>query len=284
MAARDFVKPLSPPRAHLLSLALLLLGTGAAPASGQKDYYNTDRNRPVRIEDAYPAERYALEVKVAPIRLERMRGGQYHWSLHPEVGYGVLPRTSIEIGVPISFIDDGAGGRRWGLAGVEFSSFHRLNAETRTLPALGVRVDVGLPVGSLGPRQVRPSATALATRTLRWMRVNVNARYRLGDDSGVDDAGRPGTHEAGRWLAGVAIDRAFPLSALLITASVHRESPVHAGDPPAWDAGAGVRYQVSPYIAVDAGLGHSLTGERGWYVTFGSAYHVGIRALMPPRR
>jgi hypothetical protein len=75
-------------------------GGSGAPAA-QKDYYNLDKNRPVRIEDAYATERYALEVKVAPLRLERERGGVYHWGFDPEIAYGILPRTSIEVGIPV---------------------------------------------------------------------------------------------------------------------------------------------------------------------------------------
>jgi hypothetical protein len=128
-----------------------------APAAAQKDYYNLDKNRPVRIEDAYATERYALEVKVAPLRLERERGGVYHWGFDPEIAYGILPRTSVEVGFPLAVIDGGEGGRTSGLWGIELSAFHNLNIETRTLPALGMRADVTLPVGSL-------SATASTRR------------------------------------------------------------------------------------------------------------------------
>src|SRR5215213_2714705 len=49
-------------------LAVLVRG---APAGAQTDYYNTDEGRPVRVEDAYPTERYAFELQLAPVRLER---------------------------------------------------------------------------------------------------------------------------------------------------------------------------------------------------------------------
>jgi len=37
-------------------------------ARGQTDYYNLDTNRPVLIEDAYPTERFAFELQLAPVR------------------------------------------------------------------------------------------------------------------------------------------------------------------------------------------------------------------------
>jgi hypothetical protein len=258
------------------SAALLLV---AAPAAAQKDYYNLDKNRPVRIEDAYATERYAFEVKVSSLRLERERGGIYHWGIEPEIAYGILPRTSIEVGFPFAVVDGGPeAGRASGLSGIELSLFHNLNAETRTLPALGLRGDVVLPVGALSGERAFPAVTGIATRTYPWARFHANAQYTFGA-APEGDATLP--HEASRWLAGIAVDRVFPLNAYLLIADVYAQQPLHADDPVEWNAGAGIRYQINPFLAVDAGLGRRLTGDPAWYVTFGSAYHFGVRALMP---
>ena len=49
-----------------------------------------------------------------------------------------------------------------------------------------------------------------------------------------------------------------------------------------WNAGAGLRYQVSPNFALDGGIGKRLTGsDRSWFVTFGVARVFGLRSLMP---
>jgi hypothetical protein len=217
------------------AVALAALALCPRPGEAQKDYYNTDRNRPVRIEDAYTTERFALEVKLAPLRLQRGPGGSYRWGLDPEIGYGILPRTSIEVGFPVAFVDDGPGARTSGLAGIELSAFHNLNTETQGLPALGLRLEALVPAGSLGPDRVVPSVTGIATRTFRFARFHVNAQYTFGDDDATASAG----HDAARWLAGLAIDRAFPLSAFLVTASVHAQQPLHDPDAdPAWHADA----------------------------------------------
>jgi hypothetical protein len=255
--------------------ALLLI---AAPAAAQKDYYNLDKNRPVRIEDAYATERYALEVKIAPLRLERERGGVYHWGFDPEISYGILPRTSIEVGFPFAIVDGGEAGRTSGLSGIELSAFHNLNIETRGLPALGLRADVTLPVGSLSGASIHPALTGIATRSYSWARFHANAQYTFG---AAPAEGEAVPHETSRWLAGVAMDRVFPLDAYLLIADVYAQQPLHAEDPIEWNAGAGIRYQVNPFLAVDAGLGRRLTGDPAWYITLGSAYHLGFRALMP---
>jgi hypothetical protein len=265
---------------HAPLLAVLALTLAAVPAAAQKDYYNLDKNRPVRIEDAYATERFALEIKVAPLRLERERGGVYHWGFDPEIAYGILPRTSIEAGFPLAVIDGGEGGRRAGLAGIELSAFHNLNIETLTLPALGIRGDVMLPVGNLSGDRTFASLTGLLTRSYPWARFHVNAQYTFGSAPEVG-TGDVVPHEVSRWLAGVAVDRVFPLDAYLLIADVYAQQPLHAEDPVEWNAGAGIRYQVNPFLAVDAGIGRRLTGDPVWYFTFGSAYHLGFRALMP---
>jgi hypothetical protein len=266
---------------------LLMLGV-AAPLMAQTDYYNLDRNRPVMIEDAYATERYAFEVKLAPVRLERGSGGMYHWEIEPEIAYGILPRTHVEVGFPVSVIDAGEAGRRSGLAGIELSALHNLNMETTTLPALGIRGDMLLPVGSLGPDRIHPAVTGIATRTFPGARFHVNAQYTFGPEPEVRDPATGPDHAVGeeisRWLAGVAVDHAFPLRALLVVAEVYARQPLHDEASVEWNTGTGFRYQVNPYLAVDAGIGRRLTGDPAWYVTFGSAFAFGIRSFVPVPR
>jgi hypothetical protein len=266
---------------------VLLAVAFATPVAAQTDYYNLDKNRPARIEDAYATERYAFELKLAPVRLEREAGGAYHWGIDPEIAYGILPRTHVEIGFPYAVIDGGAGGQHSGLTGIELSALHNLNAESRTLPAMGVRGDVVLPVGSLAEERVYPALTGLVTRTFRWARLHANAQYTFGSspEGSTDEEGPEGARvraeEFPRWLAGVALDRTFPLEAFLVIGDVYASQPLHPDEPLEWNAGIGVRRQVNPYLAIDAGVGRRFTGTSAWYVTFGTAYAFGVRALMP---
>jgi hypothetical protein len=265
--------------------AVLVASAGATPAAAQKDYYKLDRNRPARISDAYTTERYAIDLKLAPLRLAREAGGVYHWELEPEVAYGILPRTSIEVGLPFAIVDGGTAGRRSGVAGLDLSLFHNLNVETLTLPALAIRGDVLLPLGSLGPDRAYPAVAGLATRTFSGVRIHVNAEYGFGDsgdagDSQVTETGK----ETSRWLAGVAVDRVFPLRALLLVGNVYARQPLHEDEPVEWNAGAGFRYQVNPYVVVDSGLERRLTGAATWQFTVGAAYQFALRGLIPVPR
>lgn len=253
-------------------LAFLLL---SVPLRAQTDYYNTDAGRPITVEDAYPVERRALELQVAPLRLERAPGGIYSWGIEPELAIGLLPRTQLEIGFPLAYVDRGAGRRSTGLAGVEISALRNLNVETR-IPAFGVAADVLLPAGPLGPDRVYPSVKGIATRTLTWARFHLNGQYTFGDAPDAADEGAHGG-ELSRWMGGFAVDRTFPLRSLLLTGELVARQPLAEGEDVLWDAAAGTRYQLSPRIAADAGGGYRLTGdEKGWFVTFGAAVSLGL--------
>jgi hypothetical protein len=265
-----------------LGIAGVIACLSALPVSAQTDYYNTDRGRPIQIEDAYTTERHAFELKLAPVRLERSNGGTYDWGVEPELAYGILPRTQVEIGVPIAYVDLGAGGHRSGVAGVDLSLMHNLNVESRTLPALGLRADVLAPVGPLAPDRAYASLTGMATRTYSWMRFHLNGQYTFGAEPTA--AARTVTRalDQSRWLAGVAADKTFPLSSVLLTGELFAQQPLASSLPVEYTVGTGVRYQWSPTLALDAGLGRRLTGvDKAWYVTFGTAYAFALASLIP---
>jgi hypothetical protein len=245
----------------------------------------------VQIEDAYPTERYAFELKLAPVRLERAVGGVYRWEVEPEIAYGILPRTHLEVGVPIAYAEVGSE-RRSGLAGIDLSVLHNLNVETRTLPALGIRADLRAPVGNLAPEHTYGAFTGLATRTFRAVRVHVNGQYTLGPEpsllgspaspSGAATGFDGNATELSRWLAGVAMDKTLPLRSVLFTGEAYARQPIVSARDVEYTVGTGVRYQWSTQLAVDAGIGRRLTGDdRAWYVTFGTAYAFGMASLMP---
>ncbi len=261
-----------------LIIAVTLLSAPFASLAAQTDYYNTDAGRPVRIEDAYAIERRAVELQLAPLRLERARGGAYRWGVEPELAVGLFPRTQVEIGFPLTHVEGSAGRRQTALAGIDASVLYNLNAETR-LPALAVVADVLLPVGAMSPARAYPSLKAIATKTMSWARFHVNGQVTLGEAPGATADGRSSaaSTELTRWLAGVAVDRTLPLRSLLLTAEVVTSQPLERSAPNAWDVAGGARYQLSPRLAVDGGGGYRLTGaDGGWFLTAGAAVSLGL--------
>lgn len=252
-----------------------LIGLPAASARGQTDYYNTDTGRPLQIEDAYPVERRAFEIQAAPLRIERSRTGVYHWGIEPELAYGILPRTQLELAVPFAFIDAGGGERSSGLSGLHLSVLHNFNVET-SIPALAVSAGVLLPVGSLGPDEAYTSVKGILTRTFTWARFHLNGEYTFGSRLAAGDESA-GAAEVSSWLGGIAVDRTFPLKSLLVTGEVYAREPIHTNEGIEWNTGVGFRYQLDPRFNIDGGIGRRLTGDDGgWYVTFGTAYAVGL--------
>lgn len=269
------MQPIVAPMSSRFLFVCAALALSAAPVAAQTDYYNTDAGRPLQIEDAYPVERRAFEIQAAPLRLERSRGGAYRWGIEPELAYGILPRTNIEVGVPFAYIDAG-GASASGLTGIHLSVFHNLNVET-SIPALAVSASVLLPVGSLGPDKAYTSVKGILTRTFTWARFHVNGEYTFDSRLDARDAGTAGAAELSSWIGGVAIDRTFPLRSLLVTGEVYAREPIHTAEALEWNSGIGLRYQLDPRFNIDGGVGRRLTGdEQGWYVTFGTAYALGL--------
>lgn len=267
-----------------MAAAAITLGVIPVSLVAQTDYYNTDRGRPITVEDAYATERYAFELQLAPLRLERTNGGSYTWEIEPEIAYGIFPRTHIEVGVPIAYVDRGPVGKTVGAAGLDISMLHNLNAET-AIPAFGIAGELLLPFGGLAPERAYFSAKGIATRTLTWARFHFNGRYTFGENpAAMPLASGGGAAEVSRWLLGLAVDRAFPLRSMLVTAESFVSKPIEQGDDAEWNIGAGIRYQVSPRFALDGGLEKRFTGaDQGWLATFGMARAFSIRSLIPVR-
>ncbi len=266
-----------------LTIAVMI----ARPVLAQTDYYNTDRGRPTQIEDAYVTERYNLELKVAPLRLELPRRGGSSLGVEPELAYGLLPRTQLEIGLPVGTTTV-SGARRTGIAGLSLSVMHNLNAETEHWPALALRADVLAPVGVLARDRAATSLTGLLTRSFAWGRVHANSQYTFGSgglgtqNTAAATPERDGVVEISRWITGLAVDHTLPLRSTLITAEVYGRAPLDPNERVDYTTGAGVRYQATPKLALDAGAGRRLNGAgEGWYVTFGTAYSFGLRRLFP---
>lgn len=287
--------PSAPPRVAYRTRGLVagaaLVGLPAGTLQAQTDFYNTDSGRPTVIEDAYALEYRGFEVQAAPLRLERARRGVYNWGIEPELALGIFPRTQIEVGVPLAYVDAGAAGRTSGVAGVDASVLYNFNAETRFLPALAVRGSLLLPVGELGPERTYSSVAGIVTRTLpRFgpLRVHLNGQYTFGtepsrpaDGTGTSPIGA-GATEVSRWLAGGAVDYAFPLRSTLVTSELHATQPIDQDEAVQWATTVGLRRQFTVRWTTDFGVGRRLNGDdRAWYTTLGAAFAFGSVGRLP---
>src|SRR5215210_5593772 len=145
---------------HLAVIVALLL---SEKGGAQVEYRNLDGGRPVRVEDAAPTERHALDLDLTTLRLDWLSLGRERLLIEPRVAYGVLPNTEFSIRVPVFFREEGQSPRA-GISGIGIGAMRELRLESRRLPALALNAETFLPVGL---NRVRPSysAKALATRS-----------------------------------------------------------------------------------------------------------------------
>jgi hypothetical protein len=257
---------------------IFAVSLAATSASAQTDYYNTDRGRPLAVEDAVVIERHALELQAVPLRIDRLARGLTAWGIAPELAWGFAPRTQIEISFPLLFIDDASAPRGVsGGAGVELELLHQLNTETGPLPAFALGAGVHAPGGLFGPEEARATVRMLGTRTLGWGRVHVNAAFTPGEASAA--AG-----DAERWNAGIAMDRTFALRQLLVGADLTASESLADDGEVEWKAGFGIRRQMSSRLAFDAGVQRRVSGGTpGWGFTMGGAYAFARPIRRAPR-
>jgi hypothetical protein len=265
-------------RAAAIAVAALLLPGAAAGA--QTDYFNTDAGRPLAVQDASVIERHAFELQAAPLHVTRA-GGRTAWAVEPELAWGALPFVQLELGLPI-VAHQGTPDAPRGLAGVHLGLLYAVNTETRTLPAFAVGVAMLLPAGPLGADDAYHTVTGVATRTFSAGRLHVNASGTVG--LAPVEGAEPAAVELSRWSVGVAADHAFPFQSTLVGAELVARQPLDAAAPVAWDAGIGLRRQLDPRWALDAGVGRTLTGDdRAWTFTLGAAYVFALPALVGGR-
>lgn len=250
-----------------------------APAAlGQIDYRNLDDDRPTFVEDAYAAEAYAFEF-IVPYLLERERdGGIVHASIL-EIEYGIVRNAHVGLKAPVTALREG-GSTSWGLSGLRAFALYNFNTESPLLPALSLRGDASLPVGSLGGSDARFSLKALATRSFGRNRIHVNAAYAFGPD------GEPAVVESlPRWWYGAALDRTLFRESILVIGEVYalREED---GVPIEVNTSVGIRYQWRPTAVIDTGVSRRLRGGVGpdYALTFGITHAFALAALMPGAR
>ena len=243
----------------------------------QIDYRNLDHERPVATEDAYPVERHAFELLV-PLRSERDRAGDRLHLVPLEIEYGIFDNAQVGVGLPLAVTDPDESDSDWGLAGLSAIGLYNFNTEGPVLPALSLAADMALPVGSLAGDEARFSLKAIATRSWGLTRVHFNAVRSFGSEE------RLGVEFAPRWSYGLALDRTFFRSSLLVVGELLTQRAVK-DVPTEVNAAVGLRYQLTPTLVLDAGLARRLRSEAGpdYDLSIGLSHAFGLSWLLPGR-
>lgn len=242
-------------------------------------YSNTDAGRPVRVEDASALPRYVLDAYLTPALLVNGDAGNTQWSLRPGFTYGLVPRTQIELSVPLG---NGMRDGGIGVAGVQLAAQYGLNIETRTLPAIAFEAGMLAPIGTAGIANAHPSVKALVTRTHDWGRVHFNAETMFGDEPIDSVRGEAPVASLARWMTGAAVDRSFARKAILATAEILARQPLDSAETVQWQVGAGLRYHLTPTTLLEVGVSGAVSGPvRAVLLSAGLSRTMAINALFP---
>ena len=253
------------PRARRLAIGCLLAAAFAAPAGAQVQFRDLDPLHPVPVEDAFPVARYAFEL-LTPYDYVQPTGEAGRNQLDLDLVYGAFLNAQLGLRLPVGF---GPGGET-GVAGAGVFGLYNPVREGPHMPALSLRADLFAPTGA----PAVAGLTAIATRSLGAARLHANLGAATG--SGAAD-------DLPRWGAGLAFDYTFFRPSLLVVGALSI-SELDAGAPTASVISAGVRWQWSPTMVLEAGAGRGL-GDAGpdLRLTLGLSSTFALRALVPVR-
>ena len=226
----------------------------------------------MRVEDAVAIPRYALDLYLAPDW--RASGAAAGWALRPGLAFGLVPRTQIEIDVPIH-LGRGTSGSP-ALSGVRLAAQHNLNVERRAVPAMGLEAAMLFSAGDVV--NAHPSLKGIATKAFRWGRVNASSEALFGDEPATSAA----RADLARWESGVSVDRTLVRRAALIGAELVARQPLERADAAQWRGALGTASQLTPGLTLGAAVGYAFAGSpQGWSVSAALTQRLAVPSVLP---
>jgi len=236
----------------LVTVLCLALAVDRAQAI---DHKNLDAGRPVRVEDAYAIADGELALEVAAgFTLERK--GSDRGVFPVEALYGAYPNLQLAVGTTLSTSPREIDGRpRSG--DLQASALYNFNQETLVLPALALRLGFEIPTG-IGSQGVGVAVKGIVTKSIQRLAVHLNAGYQF--LTATRRGERDGVYE-------LALGASYPLGApwltrLLLVGDVFAEQAPGRGEAPIVGAEIGLRYQLTPRLVWDVGVGTEFAGPR----------------------
>jgi hypothetical protein len=232
----------------LVGCALLLPAWASAI-----DHKNLDEGRPLRLDDAYAISTGEIEVEVgAGFTLQRRGADRGFFPV--EVLFGALPNLQIGVGTVLSTsprdIDEPAKS-----GDLSLGVLYNFNQETLVMPALGARMEVNLPTG-VDSRGVEVELKGIVTKSFERVSVHLNAGYEWLTDAARGE--RDGHYEL---VLGVSVPLGAPhYTRATLIADAFAEQAVHRGEPNVVGAEIGFRYQLTPSMVWDLGVGTEFAG------------------------
>jgi hypothetical protein len=232
--------------------ALLMLFLGPASAYAI-DHKNLDEGRPLRLDDAYAISTGEIAIE-AGAGFQLVRRGADQGVFPVELLYGALPNLQLGIGSTL-FTDSHEVDDRPKSGDLHLSGLYNFNQETIGLPAFGLKLGLALPTG-VDARGYSVEVKGIVTKSVERLSIHLNAGYEFVTDSRHDE--RDGRYE-------LALGFSYPVGAPRFTRAtlvgdVFAEQARRRGESTVVGTEIGLRFQLTPRVVWDVGIGTELTG------------------------
>jgi hypothetical protein len=219
------------------------------------DHKNLDEGRPLRVEDAYPIAAGEVSVE-AGAGFTLQRRGPDRGVFPVEILYGAAPNLQIGLGTRLSTDPRGID-EQTKSGDLRVSALYNFNQETLEMPAFAAKLDVNLPTG-VDSRGVDVGLKGIVTKSIERLSLHFNGGYEFLNGT------RRGERD-GRYL--LILGASYPAGAprytrATLVADVFTEQSVRRGDANIVGTEVGFRYQLTPRMVWDAGLGTEFAGPR----------------------
>jgi hypothetical protein len=231
-------------------IAALLLSPISASAI---DHKNLDEGRPLRLEDAYAISTGEIAVE-AGAGFTLQRRGSDRGFFPVELVWGALPNFQIGVGAVLS-TDPHEIDERPKSGDLHFSALYNFNQETLSVPAFGAKLGLDVPTG-VDSRGVAVAVKGIVTKSFERLSIHFNAGYEFFTDSRDDE--RDGQYS-------LVLGASYPVGAPKFTratlvADVFTEQSLHRGESNVVGTEVGMRFQLTPRIVWDIGIGTEFAG------------------------
>ena len=217
------------------------------------DHKNLDENRPLRLEDAYSISAGEIAIETGGGFTLQHRGRNR--GVFPiEVLYGAFPNFQLGIGTVLSTSPrDVEEHPRSG--DLQVSGLYNFNQETIYLPAFAVKLGVEMATG-IDARGFGIELKGIITRSIERLSLHLNVGYEFLTSTRQDE--RDGQYK-------LALGASYPLGAprftrVTLVGDVFAEQASRRGEATLVGVEAGLRFQLTPRLVWDVGIGTEFAG------------------------
>lgn len=234
-----------------ITVAIVLMASaGSAEAI---DHKNLDEGRPLRLEDAYPVAHGEIAIETGT-GFTLLRRGPNRALFPVEMLYGAFPNFQVGIGSSLS-TDPHAIDDRPKSGDARASALYNLNQETLALPALAGKLTLTTPTG-IDARGYGIELKGIVTKSIERLSFHFNGAYEFLTNTGRRE--RDGRYE-------LVLGASYPLGApqytrATLVGDVFAEQPVVRRESTIVGTEIGLRYQLTPRIVWDVGVGTEFAG------------------------